>query len=175
MFRYEAIITGRNNRTEDLYDSRPEGHLDNDLASLYGVTTFNLNKAVQRNIDRFPGDFMFRLNSDEFKSLIFQNGISKKGRGGRRFLPYAFSEQGVAMLSSVLHSERAIQVNIAIMRAFVKLRQILSTHKALAGKLAELERKIERHDTEIQAIFDAIRQLMQPPSPPKRKLGFRKE
>jgi len=149
--------------------------LGSDLAILYGVTTFNLNKAVKRNLSRFPEDFMFQLNAEEFKSLRFQFGISKKGRGGRRYLPYAFTEQGVAMLSSVLRSERAIQVNIAIMRAFVKLRRILSTHKELARKLNQLERKIEKHDVEIKAIFDAIRELMTPPKKPRKRIGFYKE
>jgi phage regulator Rha-like protein len=149
--------------------------MDRDLARLYGVTTFNLNKAVKRNLDRFPEDFMFQLTAEEFESLRFQIGMSKKGRGGRRYLPYTFTEQGVAMLSSVLRSKRAIQVNIAIMRTFVKLRRILSTHKILAQKLKELERKIEKHDVEIQTIFEAIRQLMKPPEKPKRKIGFYKE
>ena len=150
--------------------------LDSDLAELYGVKTFNLNKAVKRNIDRFPQDFMFQLTKEEADSLRFQIGMSKsEGRGGRRYLPHAFTEQGVAMLSSVLRSERAIHVNIAIMRVFVKLREFLSTHKELAHKLAELERKIERHDEEIKAIFDAIRQLMTPPQKAKRKIGFMRE
>ena len=149
--------------------------LDSDLAILYGVTTFNFNKAVKRNLSRFPEDFIFQLSAEEFKSLRFQIGISKKGRGGRRYLPYAFTEQGVAMLSSVLRSERAIQVNIAIMRAFVKLRKILSTHKELAHKLSQLERKIEKHDVEIKAIFDAIRELMTPPKKPRKRIGFYKE
>ena len=145
--------------------------LDRELAKLYGVTTFNLNKAVKRNIDRFPEDFMFQLTSEEHKNLTFQNGISSWG--GLRKLPYAFTEQGVAMLSSVLRSKKAIHVNIAIMRTFVKLKAMLSTHKALAHKLNELERKIEKHDVEIQSIFKAIRQLMAPPpEPPKRKIGF---
>ena len=110
--------------------------LDSDLAELYGVETFNLNKAVKRNIDRFPDDFMFQLSQEEAESLRFQIGMSKvSGRGGRRYLPYAFTEQGVAMLSSVLNSKRAVQVNIAIMRAFVKLRELLATHKDLAQKL----------------------------------------
>ena len=148
--------------------------LDSDLAILYGVTTFNLNRAVKRNLSRFPEDFMFQLNTEEFNSLRFQIGISKKGRGGRRYLPYAFTEQGVAMLSSVLRSKRAIQVNIAIMRAFVKLRKILSTHKELAHKLNQLERKIENHDVEIKAIFDAIRELMTPPKKPQKRIGFHK-
>jgi len=145
--------------------------LDKDLAELYGVSTKVLNQAVKRNIERFPEDFMFRLtkiereevvtNCDHLTSLKFSSQS-----------PYAFTEQGVAMLSSVLNSKRAIQVNIGIMRAFVKLRQILSTNKELAYKLSELERKIEKHDTEIQAIFEAIRQLMRPPEKPKRTIGF---
>ncbi|MBI3009325.1 MAG: ORF6N domain-containing protein, partial [Candidatus Omnitrophica bacterium] len=131
--------------------------IDSHLAELYDVETFNLNKAVKRNIERFPEDFMFQLTKEEANPLIFQIGISKtKGRGGRRYLPYAFTEQGVAMLSSVLNSKRAIQVNVAIMRAFVKLREILSTHKELAYKLGQLERKIEKHDEEIKTIFEAI-------------------
>jgi len=150
--------------------------LDSDLAELYGVETFNLNKAVKRNIDRFPEDFMFQLTKEEADSLRFQIGMSKtKGRGGRRYLPYAFTEQGVAMLSSVLNSERAVHVNIAIMRAFVKLREILSINKELAHKLAQLERKIEKHDEEIRLIFDAIRQLMTPPEPKRRRIGFLRE
>ena len=144
--------------------------LDRELAELYGVKTGNLNKAVDRNIDRFPTDFMFKLTQVEFKNLIFHFGTSSWG--GTRKLPRAFTEQGVAMLSSVLKSKRAIYVNIAIMRAFVKLRQILATHKELAHKLSELERKIEKHDAEIQAIFEAIRQLMKPPSSHPKKIGF---
>jgi hypothetical protein len=144
--------------------------LDRELAELYGVKTGNLNKAVDRNIDRFPTDFMFKLTQVEFKNLIFHFGTSSWG--GTRKLPRAFTEQGVAMLSSVLKSKRAIYVNIAIMRAFVKLRQILATHKELAHKLSELERKIEKHDAEIQAIFEAIRQLMKPPSSQSKKIGF---
>ncbi|MCX5716076.1 MAG: ORF6N domain-containing protein [Candidatus Omnitrophica bacterium] len=149
-----------------------------DLAKLYGVSTKRLNEQVKRNLKRFPEDFMFQLTREEF--LMFQNGtsslrsqIATSKRGGRRYFPYVFTEQGVAMLSSILNSERAIQVNVAIMRAFVKLRQILSTHKELAHKLNELERKIEKHDTEIRAIFEAIRQLMEPPSKKKqRTIGF---
>ncbi len=147
--------------------------LDRDLAKLYGVETFNLNKAVKRNIDRFPADFMFQLTQEEIKNLIFHFGISSWG--GVRKMPYAFTEQGVAMLSSVLHSKRAIHVNIAIMRAFVKLKTIIATHKELAHKLKELELKIEKHDADIGTIFEAIRQLMSPPEPPKRKIGFRQD
>jgi len=145
--------------------------LSTDLATLYGVEARALNQAVKRNIARFPEDFMFQLNSSEGEWLVSQNVIPhKKYLGG--YLPYAFTEQGVAMLSSILKSERAVQVNIAIMRAFVKLREILSTHKELAHKLAEHERKIEKHDGEIKVIFDAIRGLMTPPQPKKKKIGF---
>ncbi len=156
--------------------------LDRDLAELYGVPTKRLNEQVRRNIKRFPEDFMFQLNNEEFdilKSQIVISGlrsqIATSKRGGRRYLPYIFTEQGVAMLSTVLNSERAIQVNIAIMRAFVKLRGIISTHKELAHKLNELERKTEKYDTQIQAIFEAIRQLMIPPENPKQQIGFYKD
>jgi len=150
--------------------------LDKDLAELYGVTTGNLNKAVKRNVERSPEDFMFQLTKNEENSLRFQFGSLKRGRHAK-YLPYAFTEQGVAMLSSVLKSKRAVQVNIAIMRAFVKLRNILSTHKELACKLKELERKtgkhLKKHDVEIQAIFDAIRQLMALPEKVKPRIGFK--
>jgi phage regulator Rha-like protein len=144
------------------------------LAELYGVQTRTLNQAVKRNRARFPKDFMFQLTESEAQWLVSQNVIPhRKYFGGT--LPYAFTEQGVAMLSSVLHSERAIQVNIAVMRAFVKLRELLTTHTQLAQKLAELERKIEGHDTDIRSIFQAIRRLMEPPTRPKQKIGFRVE
>jgi hypothetical protein len=142
--------------------------LDADLARLYGVTTGNLNKAVKRNQTRFPGDLMFQLTAKEAESLIFQSGRSK-GRGGRRHRPYAFTEQGVAMLSSVLNSERAVQVNIAIMRTFVRLREMLLSNTELARKLAALENK---YDAQFKVVFDAIRELMLPPAPPKRQIGF---
>ncbi|MBI4848244.1 MAG: ORF6N domain-containing protein [Nitrospirae bacterium] len=163
--------------------------LDSDLAELYGVETFNLNKAVKRNSERFPDDFMFQLTKEETDSLRFQIGILKtgeqsrsqsgeikSGRGQhRKYLPYVFTEQGVAMLSSVLHSKRAIQVNIAIMRTFVKLKEMLSTNQELAYKLAQLEQKMEKHDGEIKVIFDAIRQLMVPLETKKKKIGFKRE
>src|SRR6266571_903623 len=145
--------------------------LDFDLARLYGVSTGNLNKAVRRNRDRFPADFMFQLSAEEAKSLKFQLGISK-GRGGRRHFPYAFTEQGVAMLSSVLNSERAVKVNITIMRAFVKLRRILETSREFARKFADLERRAGKHGEEISAILEAIRQLLAPPEKPQREIGF---
>jgi hypothetical protein len=146
--------------------------LDKDLAELYGVETGALNRAVKRNSQRFPEDFTFQITEEEAERLRCQTGISKRGRGGRRYLPYVFTEQGVAMLSSVLNSERAIQVNIAIMRVFVRLREIMATHKELALKLAKLEERLESHDEQIQAIFEAIRQLMTSPEPPKKKIGF---
>ena len=145
--------------------------LDSDLAELYRVETKVLLQSVRRNINRFPSDFMFQLTKEEFDNLRTQI-VTSSSWGGRRYLPYVFTELGVAMLSSVLRSDRAIQVNIAIMRAFVKLREILSTHKELAYKLAELERKIEGHDKEIKAIFEVITQLMNPPKKPKRRIGF---
>ena len=144
--------------------------LDSDLAALYGVTTGNSNKAVKRNAERFPTDFMFQLDAEEVANLKFQFGISSWG--GRRRRPYAFTEQGVAMLSSVLNSGRAVDVNIAIMRAFVKLRATLDTNRELARKFAELERRVGKHDDEIAAILEAIRQLMAPPEKRQREIGF---
>ncbi len=158
---------------QEVYDFMIRGQkvmLSTHLSELYGVETRVLIQSVKRNIKRFPEDFMFSLRREEIMR-ISQFVISLKYSKS----VYAFTEQGVAMLSSVLHSERAIQVNIAIMRAFVKLRQILSTHKGLAQKLKELKRKIEKHDTEIQAIFEAIRQLMTPPEKSKSRIGFRKD
>ncbi|OIO76110.1 MAG: hypothetical protein AUJ85_01340 [Elusimicrobia bacterium CG1_02_37_114] len=146
--------------------------IDKDLAYLYQVKPIALRQQVKRNKERFPDDFMFQLTKKEVEILVSQNVIpSRRSLGG--YMPYAFTEQGVAMLSGVLHSKRAIQVNIAVMRAFVKLRQILSTHKKLAYKLNELEKKIQKHDIEIKSIFEAIRQLMAPPQKPKHKIGFR--
>ena len=142
--------------------------LSTHLAELYDVETRVLNQAVKRNISRFPEDFMFQLNTPEAEQLVSRNVIPhKKYFGGS--LPYAFTEQGVAMLSSVLNSERAIKVNIEIMRAFVKLRQILASNKELAKKLDELEKK---YDAQFKIVFDAIRQLMASPEPKKRPIGF---
>jgi phage regulator Rha-like protein len=146
--------------------------MDHDLAKLYGVATGNLNKAVRRNIDRFPGDFMFQLNQNETESLRFHFGSSKQGRGGRRYLPYVFTQEGVAMLSSVLNSERAIIVNIQIMRAFVKLRELMLSHKDLAQKIDNLEHKFKEHDKNFVIVFDAIKKLLAPPVKPKGRIGF---
>lgn len=144
--------------------------LDFDLASLYEVATGQLNRAVKRNRSRFPSDFMFRLSLKEVEILKCQFGISSWG--GRRGLPYAFTEQGVAMLSSVLNSERAIKVNVAIMRAFVQLRDALEANRELAGKFAELEGRVGKHDDEIAAIIEAIRQLLAPAKKSTREIGF---
>ncbi len=144
--------------------------LDRDLAALYGVQTKALKQAVKRNAERFPDDFMFVLSAEEIATLRSQIVTSKRERrGGTQYAPMAFTEQGVAMLSTVLNSEQAIRVNIAIMRAFVQLRTLLATHEDLARKLAELEKK---YDAQFQVVFDAIRQLMTPPEPPPKKIGF---
>jgi phage regulator Rha-like protein len=144
--------------------------LDSDLAELYGVKTKELNKAVKRNKERFPDDFMFQLTKKETENLRSQIGTSSWG--GRRYLPYAFTEQGVAMLSSVLRSKRAIYVNIQIMRTFTKLREILSTHKDLQRKIEEMEKK---YDQQFKIVFDAIKALLQHPEPKKRPIGFIRE
>ena len=144
--------------------------LDRDLAFLYGVETGALNRAVKRNLQRFPPDFMFQLTTDESDFLRCQIGISNRGRGGRRFLPYVFTEQGVAMLSSVLNSEQAVLVNVEIMRAFVKLRQLLASNAELSRRLDELESK---YDKRFRVVFDAIRQLMTTPTRGRKEIGFR--
>lgn len=152
--------------------------LDKDLADLYDVTTGNLNKAVKRNFKRFPGDFMFQLTEAEFKNLIFQNGTS--GWGGTRKMPYAFTEQGVAMLSSVLNSDRAIEVNIRIIRIFTKLRAMLLTHKDILLKLEKIEKELiqqgsrtAKNEEHIEMIFNALKKLLNPPNPPREPIGFK--
>lgn len=139
--------------------------LDSDLADLYGVPTHRLNEQVKRNRERFPADFAFKLDEQEFAALISQIAISNEGRGGRRKLPWVFNEQGVAMLSSVLRSKRAVRVNLAIMRAFVRLRHILATHRDLA-------RKIEEHDQKIGMLFELVERILSPPVSKKRPIGF---
>ena len=152
--------------------------LDSDLADLYGVKTFNLNKAVKRNQDRFPRDFMFRLNKEEADSLRsqsiasnlrFQSGISSLNYGGRRYLPYVFTEHGVAMLASILKSKRAIAMNILIIRVFIKLRELLATHKDLARKMEDLEHRQDEQAIKIDAI---IKLLIEPSEKSKRPMGF---
>ena len=141
--------------------------LDSDLAELYDVPTHRLNEQVKRNEDRFPDDFMFQLSDKEWNTLSSQIASSK--RGGRRYLPYVFTEQGVAMLSSVLNSKRAVQVNIEIMRTFVRIRKLLLSNKELAQRLDKLEKK---YDDQFKVVFDAIRQLMAPETKPKHRIGF---
>lgn len=145
--------------------------LDADLAFLYGVKTKVLIQAVKRNIKRFPSDFMFQLTKQEF-DLLRSQIVTSNRRGGRRYLPYGFTEQGVAMLSSVLNSSRAIQVNIEIMRVFVRMRQMIASYSTLARKLELLEKK---YDKRFRIVFEAIRQLMTPPEPRRRPIGFRKQ
>ncbi len=144
--------------------------LDRDLAVLYGVETKTLNRAVKRNIERFPDDFMFQLTKEEFENLRFHFGTSSWG--GQRYLPYAFTENGVAMLSSVLNSKGAIQVNIQIMRTFTKLREFILTHKELQKKIEDMEKK---YDHQFKIVFDAIKQLLAPQETNKKKIGFRRE
>jgi len=151
-----------------------KGMLDADLAELYGVTTKRLNEQVKRNIDRFPSDFMFQMNTKEHDSLRSQIATLKHGRGQhRKYMPYVFTEHGAIMAASVLDSKRAVQVSIYVVRAFVQLREMLSSNKALARKLNELERKLTTHDHAITELIEAIRQLMTPPEPKKkRSIGF---
>lgn len=145
--------------------------MDSDLAQLYGVETKYLTRQVRRNIKRFPEDFMFKLTRDEYRFLRCQNVTLKRGAHSK-YLPYVFTEQGVAMLSSVLNSEKAIHVNVLIMRAFVKLREFIVTHRELAVKIKELERKYAKHDEKIIMIFEAIQQLLRPSIKEKPRIGF---
>jgi hypothetical protein len=147
--------------------------IDTGLAELYQVSTANLNKAVKRNLSRFPEDFMFQLTAAEADSLRFQSEISKTGRGGRRYMPFAFTEHGVVMLSSVLKSERAVQMNLLIVRVSVRLREMLATHKELAHKMQELKRQQKNHGQQIAAVYTIVRRLMDPPRKRKRSIGFK--
>jgi hypothetical protein len=179
MKTYSPIIAAHGVEDVILFIRGRRVMLDRDLANLYGVTTSNLNKAVQRNRERFPGDFMFQLTAGETESLIFQSGTSKK-RGGSRHFPHAFTQEGIAMLSSVLRSKRALQVNIAIMRAFIKLREVLGNKQQLARKLAALESELKsRLDVHESAIVDVLRRIMRvldppplPPEPAPPEIGF---
>jgi hypothetical protein len=146
--------------------------LDADLAAIYSVTTGRLNEAVKRNAERFPEDFMFRLSATEHAALISQIATSKPGRGGRRKLPWAFTEHGAIQAANVLNSPRAIAMGVYVVRAFVRLRELLASNTALARKLDELERKYKHHDDAITAILSAIRELTNPPPPKRRPIGF---
>lgn len=147
--------------------------LDSDLARFYGVTTKRLNQQVARNLDRFPEDFSFQLTAEEYAALRLQIATSSSGPGGRRYLPRVFTEHGALMAANVLNSPVAVQASVHVVRAFVRLRQVLAAHVELAHKLAELESRVTGHDERIDALFAAIRQLMTPIQPPQRKIGFR--
>ncbi len=147
--------------------------LDADLAELYGVETRRLNEQVRRNIERFPQDFMFQLLAEEFSNLKSHFATSRSGWGGRRKLPFAFTEHGAIMAASVLNTPRAVEMSVFVVRAFVRLRSVLATHTAVAAKVAELESKLATHDEQIVALIEAIKQLMAPSEPPKRRrIGF---
>ena len=146
--------------------------LDSDLARIYGVTTARLNQQVRRNLDRFPGDFMFHLTKDEFTNLMLQFATSSSGYGGRRKLPYAFTEHGAIMLASVLNSPVAVRASLHVVRAFVRLRELLASNTELARKWAELEQRVTGHDEHIQSLFEAIRRLMAPPKTERKRIGF---
>lgn len=147
--------------------------LDSDLALLYGVEVRRLNQQVRRNMERFPEDFMFQLTDAEAERLRLQFATSKKGRGGRRYLPYVFTEHGAIMAASVLNTPQAVKVSVFVVRAFVKLRGAIAAHKELAAKLAELESRVQEHDENIRALVEAIRGLMEPPpDPPRKPIGF---
>jgi len=146
--------------------------LDTDLAELYGVPVKRLNEQVKRNQERFPSDFMFRLTVEENEALRSQNATSKMGRGGRRYAPYAFTEHGAIMAATVLNSERAVEMSVFVVRAFVRLREMLATNQQLAGKIDELEQRLDTHDASIQELIEAIRELMAPEPATGRKIGF---
>lgn len=146
--------------------------LDSDLAALYGVTTTRLNQQVRRNLYRFPADFMFQLTVEEHQALMLQFATSKSLRGGRRKLPLVFTEHGAVQAANVLNSRRAVEMGIHVVRTFVQLRSLLSSNKELAQKLNELERKLTSHDQAIVGILNTIRELMNPPQPKKRPIGF---
>jgi hypothetical protein len=146
--------------------------LDSDLAELYGVPVKRLNEQIKRNRERFPADFMFQVTATEYEGLRSQNAASKAGRGGRRYLPYAFTEHGAIMAATVLNSERAVEMSIFVVRAFVRLREMVSNNQHIVAKLDELENRLEKHDAEIQDLIDAIKELMIPPDASGRKIGF---
>jgi hypothetical protein len=146
--------------------------LDTDIADLYGVPVKVLNQQVKRNRERFPADFVFRLTSKEDAVLRSQFVTSKQGRGGRRYAPYAFTEHGAIMAATVLNSERAVQMSVFVVRAFVRLREMLATNRKLAGKIDELENRLDTHDSTIQDLIEAIKELMKPEDPPRKSIGF---
>lgn len=146
--------------------------LDRDLAELYGVTVKKLNQAIKRNQERFPTDFVFQLTAKEHEVLRSQIVTSNEGRGGRRYPPYAFTEHGAIMAATVLNSPKAVEMSVFVVRAFVRLREMLANNRQLASKINELEQRLETHDTAIQDLIEAIKQLMMPPEPLRKKIGF---
>jgi len=147
--------------------------IDADLAELYGVSVKQLNQQIKRNRERFPADFLFQLKADEYKVLRSQIVTSKPGSGGRRYLPFVFTEHGAIMAATVLNSQRAVQMSVFVVRAFVRLREMLATNRQLAVKVHELENRLDGHDGAIQDLIEAIKDLMTPADPPRRKIGFR--
>jgi len=180
----QALVTAKNIESKILTLRGQKVMLDADLAELYGVETKRLNEQVRRNIERFPEDFMFQLSAEEYDSLRSQFATSSlrsqiatsnspTGRGGRRYLPYAFTEHGALMLGNVLKSERAVEVSLMVVRTFVYLRELVSSHKELSQKLNQLERKVGAHDRAIAEVINAIRELMAPTEPKKKRpIGF---
>jgi len=146
--------------------------LDTDLAELYGVKARHLNQQVKRNAKRFPLAFRFQISEQEFKILRSQNVISSSGHGGTRYRPYAFTEHGAIMAATVLNSKRAIEMSVFVVLAFVRMRRAVAANRQILGKLAEMERRLEGHDADIQDLMDAIRELMEPPQPARRRIGF---
>ena len=146
--------------------------LDSDLAELYGVSVKRLNEQVKRNRDRFPADFMFRLSDKEYEIVRSQSATSKMGRGGRRFLPYAFTEHGAIMAATVLNSQRAVEMSLFVVRAFVRLREMLAQNRQIAAKIEQLENRLDKHDTDLQEIVEAIKELMIPPEGSRSRIGF---
>ena len=146
--------------------------LDSDLAAIYGVTTAALNQAVRRNTGRFPGDFRFQLTREEFENLKSQFVTSSSGHGGRRKLPWAFTEHGAIMVATILNSPRAVEMSVFIVRAFVRLRDLARSHAEVARHLATLERRVTAHDADLKEVFAALRQLLEPPTRPRRRIGF---
>ena len=169
----EIVVPGQEVAQKIFLIRRHRVMIDRDLAEMYEVETRRLIEQVKRNIDRFPDAFMFQLTKEEEDSLRSHFAISKKGRGGRRYSPYVFTEQGVAMLSSVLKSKRAAQVNISIMRAFVRIRELVMSNKVILQKLESLERKYASHDVKIETLFEEMREFMAEPKKPARRIGFR--
>src|ERR1700684_3583201 len=146
--------------------------LDADIAELYGVPVKVLNQQIKRNRERFPADFVFRLTAKEHEGLRSQIVTSKKSRGGRRYSPYAFTEHGAIMAATVLNSERAVEMSVFVVRAFVRLREMLANNRKLAGKIDELENRLDTHDSTIQDLIEAIKELMKPEDPPRKSIGF---